>query len=321
MNATEIVAVTSRSFSKNKFLVGELKKKYSNVILNETGKTLRDDSLIEFLKSADKVIIGIEDLSAANLSKLSNLRVISKYGVGLNNIDLDFCKANGIKLGFVPGVNKQSVAELTLTLILIGLKKIHQNHFEIRQGEWPQTKGYELKGKTVGILGFGNIGQTLAQLLSPFQCKINFFDVRNFQIDELDNFCLKNHIDIKNINQKSMNDVLVESDIISIHLPLNDETEDMINADVLSKLKPSAVIVNTARGGIVVEEDLANFLRIYDDSFAAFDVFKEEPVINNNLFNLKNFFGTSHRSSLTYEGINSMGMSAIKGLDDNIEIK
>ena len=124
MNATEIVAVTSRSFSKNKFLVGELKKKYSNVILNETGKTLRDDSLIEFLKSADKVIIGIEDLSAANLSKLSNLRVISKYGVGLNNIDLDFCKANGIKLGFVPGVNKQSVAELTLTLILIGLKKI-----------------------------------------------------------------------------------------------------------------------------------------------------------------------------------------------------
>ena len=152
--------------------------------LNETGKTLADDELINFLKLATKAIIGIEDMSANTLAQLPNLRVISKYGVGLNNLDLEFCKSSSIRLGFIPGVNKQSVAELALTLMLIGLKKIHQNHIQILNGEWPQNKGFELNNKTVGILGFGNIGQTLAKILTGFNCKINFFDVREFSSTE-----------------------------------------------------------------------------------------------------------------------------------------
>ena len=111
MNQKDIVAVTSRSFSKNASLVDELNKLYYQVFLNETGKTLKDDELINFLKIASKAIVGIEDMSANTLAQLPNLRVISKYGVGLNNIDLEFCKSSGIRLGFIPGVNKQSVAE------------------------------------------------------------------------------------------------------------------------------------------------------------------------------------------------------------------
>ncbi|MDB9909862.1 phosphoglycerate dehydrogenase, partial [Gammaproteobacteria bacterium] len=109
-------------------------------------------------------------------------------------------------------------------------------------------------------------------------------------------------------------------DIISIHLPLNEGTQNIVNKEALAHLKPSAVIVNTARGGIVNEEELFNFLKLNRDNFAAFDVFHEEPVIKNSLFELENFFGTSHRSSLTFEGINSMGMAAINGLDDNVNI-
>ena len=320
MNKHEVIAVTSRSFCKNTHLVNELKKHYSQVLLNETGKTLADKNLIDFLAKADKAIIGIESMSANNLAQVPNLKVISKYGVGLNNIDLEYCKSQNIKLGFIPGVNKQSVAELALTLILISLRKIHANHTEILKGEWPQEKGLELRGKKVGILGFGNIGQTLAKLLSIFECEISFFDQKVFTENELLELCASNSLQLCNLKQRNLQDVLAASDIISIHLPLNDETINIIDAQVLEGLKPSVVLVNTARGGIVQEADLAKFLVTHPDSFAAFDVFDQEPVKDKTLFNLDNFFGTSHRSSLTHEGINAMGMAAIAGLDDNMEI-
>ena len=320
MNKHEVIAVTSRSFCKNTALVAELKIRYSQVILNETGKTLAGHDLINFLSKADKAIIGIEDMSAEHLAKIPNLKVISKYGVGLNNIDLEYCKSHNIKLGFIPGVNKQSVAELALTLILISLRKIHTNHTEILRGEWPQTKGLELRGKKVGILGFGNIGQTLAKLLSIFDCEISFFDEKIFTENELLDICVSHSLQLDHIKQKKLLDVLLESDIISIHLPLNDDTENIINAQAFEHLKKSVVIVNTARGGIVQEQDMAKFSLSHPDSFAAFDVFSDEPVKDKTLFNLDNFFGTSHRSSLTYEGINAMGMAAITGLDDNMKI-
>jgi len=321
MNTHEVIAVTSRSFCKNMTLVEELKTRYAKVILNETGKTLVGHDLINFLSKADKAIVGIEDMSAEHLVQMPNLKVISKYGVGLNNIDLGYCKSHNIKLGFIPGVNKQSVAELALTLILISLRKIHTNHAEILKGEWPQVKGLELRGKKIGILGFGNIGQTLAKLLSIFECEINFFDQKVFTENELLDICASNSLNLDDLRQKNLSDVLTESDIISIHLPLNEETENIINAQAFECLKKSVVIVNTARGGIVQEQDMAQFLLNHPDSFAAFDVFIDEPVQDKTLFNLDNFFGTSHRSSLTHEGINAMGMAAITGLDDNMEIK
>ena len=321
MDSTSIVAVTSRSFSNNKELVKKLKQRYKNVLLNESGRTLKGTELLSFLSSADKAIIGIEDMSKENLSALPKLKVISKYGVGLNNIDLEFCKSNNIKLGFVSGVNKQSVAEFALTLILLGLRKIHTNHLQISKGIWPQNKGFELHKKKVGILGFGNIGQTLGALLQSFQCEIIFFDQHIFQPNEIKDICNLHNINHLHLNQLSFNEVLAESDVLSIHLPLSSKTRNIINSDALLKLKSHVVLVNTARGGIVQEKDLISFLSSNPDAFAAFDVFAEEPAVNNPLFNLKNFFGTSHRSSLTFEGINSMGMAAINGLDENINIE
>ena len=128
MNSTDTVAVASRSFSKNTTLIDALRAEYSNILLNETGKTLEGKDLITFLGSADKAIIGIEEISAELLEQLPKLKVISKYGVGINNLDTVALKSKGVKLGFTPGVNKQSVAELALTLTLLSLRKIHQNH-------------------------------------------------------------------------------------------------------------------------------------------------------------------------------------------------
>ena len=125
----------------------------------------------------------------------------------------------------------------------------------------------------------------------------------------------------KLIHQSSLNSVLLESDILSIHLPLSKETVNLIDAPKLAKLKSNVCIINTARGGIVNEVDLNNFLVENKNAFAAFDVYEEEPAFENPLLKLPNFFGTSHRSSLTTEGINAMGIAAINGLDDNINIK
>ena len=321
MNTIDTVAVASRSFSKNDDLVKNLQSKYSSVIFNDFGKTLQGDELVDFLMPATKAIIGIEDLTEPILAKLTKLKVISKYGVGLNNLDLKLLKKRNIRLGFTPGVNKQSVAELALTLILIGLKKIQDNNIDIMNGNWSQEKGLELYGKNIGLLGFGNIGQKLASLLQPFNCKISFFDEKKFSKEEISDIASKLNYEPNLIKQMSLQQVLKESDILSIHLPLTASTENIISSDELNELRSNVCIVNTARGGIVDEKDLYIFLSENPYSYAGFDVYKEEPAINNSLFKLKNFFGTSHRSSLTNEGILSMGMAAINGLDDNINIK
>ena len=320
MNTKDTVAVTSRSFSKNTFLVSKLKNLYSSIILNETGKTLEGGDLINFLKPASKAIIGIEAMPDHVLSELPNLKVISKYGVGLNNLDLELLRNYKIKLGFTPGVNKQSVAELALTLILIGLKKIQDNKLEILDGNWSQEKGSELFGKTVGLLGFGNIGQKLASLIQPFNCDIIFFDEKDYSDGDINTISNDLNLNPDSIRQLPLDLLLSQSDIVSIHLPLSKQTANLISASAFKKLKSSVCIVNTARGGIVNEEDLYNFLIQNHAAFAGFDVYEEEPSFANPLLKLPNFFGTSHRSSLTNEGINAMGMAAINGLDDNIKI-
>ena len=317
MNLLDTVAVASRSFSKNQSLVHALEDKYSKVIFNNTGETLQEQELVNFLSSADKAIIGIEQISAEILDQLPKLKVISKYGVGINNLNLASMKSKGVKLGFTPGVNKQSVAELALTLMLLSLRKIHRNHNEIVEGIWSQEKGVELFGKTVGLLGFGNIGQKLASILKSFDCQIIFFDEKIFSSQELLKISKELGFKSDSIQQDGLEAVLNQSDILSIHLPLLPDTQNMISTKQLNLLKPYVSIINTARGGIVDEFSLHAFLSNNPDAFAAFDVYAEEPAIENPLFELPNFFGTSHRSSLTHEGINAMGLAAITGLDNN----
>ncbi|MDB9996312.1 hypothetical protein OAE49_04795 [Gammaproteobacteria bacterium] len=317
MNLLDTVAVTSRSFSKNEGLVNELKAKYSKVIFNNSGTTLQGQELINFLSSADKAIIGIEEISAKVLHQLPNLKVISKYGVGINNLDIDALKSRGMQLGFTPGVNKQSVAELALTLTLLSLRKVHRNHVEITEGIWSQEKGSELFRKTVGLLGFGNIGQKFVSFLAPFDCKVIFFDEKVFTNQELLQISKDLGLKPDSIQQGELEAVLNQADVLSIHLPLLPDTENIISTKEFNFLKPSVSIINTARGGIVDEIALHSFLSSNPNSFAAFDVYAEEPAIENPLFELPNFFGTSHRSSLTHEGILAMGLAAIAGLDDN----
>ena len=305
LNKHSKVAVTSRSFSKNKELVSFLKSKFQNVKLNTQGLSLKGKSLINFLDGMDAAIIGLEPITKQVVSKLPSLKVISKYGVGTNNLDMEAIKKSNISIALSPGSNAQSVAEYTIYLILLSLRQNFNNLEEISRNIWSQKKGRDLYGKKIGIIGYGNIGKKLATILKPFNVEILVFDRVKIHLNKTQQ---------SSITQVSLNKLLKETDIISIHLPLLESTNDFLTKKEFALMKRDVVIVNTSRGGIVKEGDLYKFLKNNSEAFGAFDVFKKEPIFNSKLFKLPNFFASSHRASLTSEGIFKMGMAAIDGL-------
>ena len=190
-------------------------------------------------------------------------------------------------------------------LILLSLRQNFNNLEEISRRIWSQKKGKDLYGKKIGIIGYGNIGKKLVLILKPFNVEIMVFDQVKIQLNKTQQ---------SYITQVPLNKLLKETDIISIHLPLLESTNNFLTKKEFTMMKKDVVLVNTARGGIVKEGDLYQFLKNNSEAFAAFDVFKKEPVFNSKLFKLPNFFASSHRASLTNEGILNMGMAAIDGL-------
>ena len=305
LNKNSKIAVTSRSFSRNDKLIANLKTKFKHIKLNSKGYALKGKNLIDFLDGMDGAIIGIEPITSKVLSELPSLKHISKYGVGTNNLDMEAIKSHGISLSLSPGSNSQSVAEYALYLMLLSMRQNFNNMSEIAQNIWSQKKGRELFKKRVGIIGFGNIGKQLSRMLKPFQIKVMLFD--NVKIN-----LTKSQSSF--IEQVQLSTLLRKADIISLHLPLTKGTENFITKNEFSIMKNDVVIVNTSRGGIVNERDLFTFLKKNPDAFGAFDVFKKEPNFSSKLYGLPNFFASSHRASLTNEGIDNMGMAAINGL-------
>ena len=297
------IAVASRSFSSNNDLVKTLSLKNQNIKLNVSGKTLKGKELVSFLKDSTHAIIGIESVDKELLDKLPNLIQISKYGVGINNIDLEECNKRGVKVSFTPGTNSQSVAEFTLMLMLSSLRKGDGNKADIVRNEWPQIKGRNLHGKRIGLIGYGNIGKKLSEILTPFNVSLLIYDM-----DKLD-------LNNESAKQYDLDTVLSESDIITLHVPLNKGTTNLITKKEFKKMRDDCILLNTSRGGIVNEKDLYIFLKNNDKAYAFFDVFKEEPAFNNPLMELNNFNATSHRASLTVESILAMGQAAIDGID------
>jgi len=306
MNQVDKVAICSRSFSKNPFLRERLTKQYKNTKFNDEGLSLEGDALVGFLENQDKVICGLEVFNGKILSKLPKLKVISKYGVGTDNLDLDTMANREIRLGWKGGVNKRSVSELVLSLTLSLLRLVPQANEDLRKGNWNQFKGNLLTGKTFGIVGYGNTGKDLAELLEPFNCKILIYDVYKI-----------NNNESNRSSQVSFDSLFKSSDIISLHLPYNGSTSNLINSKVFSIMKSSSILINLSRGGIVNEPDLKEALKNRVISASAMDVFLQEPPNDMELLNLPNFFGTPHIGGIAIEAIEAMGLAAIEGLDTN----
>ncbi|MCB1314855.1 MAG: hypothetical protein KDK27_02825, partial [Leptospiraceae bacterium] len=172
-----LVAVTSVSFSNNASLVGILKEIFPDVRINDQGRRLKDKELAYFLQNAQAAIIGTEVLNEDVLAQLPDLRVIAKYGVGLDNVNFNLLKQHDVHLRSTGGVNRRSVSELALTGIIGLARNVFFSGIKLKNGEWCKHGGFELTGKTVGIVGCGNIGEDLLRLLQPFKCNLLINDI------------------------------------------------------------------------------------------------------------------------------------------------
>jgi D-3-phosphoglycerate dehydrogenase len=305
VNTTDRVAVCSRSFSVNPVLRAELLERYANVTFNEAGLKLEGQRLVEFLRGHDKAITALERIDGSVLAQLPELVVLSKYGVGLDMIDMDAMRTHGKRLGWTGGVNRRSVSELVLSFAIAMLRHVPQADREVRDGVWRQHVGGYLTGRTVGIIGCGHVGQDVVTLLQPFGCRILVNDIRRYP----DFFAAHS------VEECALDELLARSDVVSLHVPLDDSTRGMLDATRLSLLSPTAILINAARGGLVDEDALVRMLSEQRLAAAAFDVFAMEPPIGSPLLALPNFLATPHIGGSAGEAILAMGRAAIDGLD------
>jgi D-3-phosphoglycerate dehydrogenase len=307
MNITDKVAVCSRSFSRNEALRAELLARYKYVTFNESGRQLEGDDLVEFLRGHDKAITALEQINDSVLSRLPELKAIGKYGVGLDMIDLDAMKRHHKRLGWTSGVNRRSAAELVLGFAIMMLRHVPAANREVLSGTWRQHVGGLLSGRTVGIIGCGNIGKDLVRLLQPFGCPVLVNDIRNYG-----DFYAEYGIEAVNLDE-----LLCRSDVVTLHVPLDASTLEILSADRLALMKAHAILINAARGGLVDEAALKLALMEKRLAAAAFDVFADEPPQDKELLNLPNFLATPHIGGSAEEAILAMGRAAINGLDEN----
>ncbi len=289
-----MIAICSRSVSQSQHALNILKKNFKNIKINKSNKILANNSLVNFVKNCKIIIIGIEKIDKKFLDRCPDLKVIIKYGVGTNNIDFKYLKKKKIKIVLQHGINKRAVSEITLGFILIGLRKIYYLLNEVKKKSWPFIFGNLLTNKKVGIIGCGNIGQDLYKILKPFKCEIFLND-----INKKNNFLRK-----KNSKSKNLKFLLKNSDIISLHIPLNEKNKLFITKREFSLMKKDVIFINTSRGGIVNENSLYLFLKKNKNSNAFFDVMLKEPISNQKLLKLKNFYLTPHLAGSTKEILN-----------------
>jgi len=301
------VAVTSRSFSRHPVLRRELEERYPDTTFNDDGVALAGDELIAYLAGHDKAITALETLDGPLFARLPELEVVSKYGVGLDMIDLDAMAEAGVKLGWTGGVNKRAVAELVIAFAVRLLRLLPEAERDLAQGTWRQPVGRQLSDRTVGIVGCGHVGKELARLLGAFGCRVLANDILDFP-----DFYAEHGIEPAGLEV-----LLAEADVVTLHVPLDDTTRLMLGAEKLALMKHDAVLINTARGGVVDERALKAALTEGRLSGAAFDVFATEPPDDAGLLRLPNFIATPHVGGSAEEAVLAMGRAAIAGLDDN----
>jgi len=295
------VKVSNIAFSKNRYLVDQLISQFPDAEVNVKGIRMNGDDLVEYFTGAEAVIVGLEQITPSLLDKLPEIKIIAKYGVGLDNVDLNACRERSVAVGWTGGVNKRSVAEMALGFMLALCRNLYITSNQLKQQTWNKSGGIQLTGKTVGIIGLGNIGKELVDLLKPFNCNILVNDV----IDIKD-FCAEN-----GLKEVTKEELYSRSDVISVHTPLTPEMKGLFDSKVFEKMKSTAFLINTARGGIINEKDLKSALQNNIIGGAALDVYEHEPPEDTEFLSLPNLISTPHTGGNSYEAVVAMGLSAI----------
>jgi D-3-phosphoglycerate dehydrogenase / 2-oxoglutarate reductase len=296
--------VTPTSYGKNDArLKTELEAQVGEVVYNPTGKPLTSAEVAQLLPGIDGYIAGLDGIDANALKNADRLKVIARYGVGVDNVDLAAAREKGIAVTNTPGANSVSVAELALGLMLALARQIPEAVEAVHQGKFPRYSGVSLEGKTIGILGLGAIGKQLARRLTGFDCKILAFDPLADAA-----FAKDNHIELTTLDE-----VIEQADFISLHLPLLPETRGMVNDSFLSKMKKGSFLINTSRGEAVDEAALLKALQSGHLKGAGLDTFTVEPPDPKNpLLALPQVIATPHLGAQTDGATSNMGWLAMR---------
>ena len=280
-----------------------LKKEHYELVFNDKGRKMSENEIASVISEFKCILAGTEVYSKKVLDNAMKLRTISRLGVGLDNIDLDSTKKKGIKIFKTQTTPAPAVAELVLGLMLDLARKISHQNNTLKLGTWKKEMGNLLQGKTLGIVGLGTIGKTLVKLVKGFNFNLLAFDLYQ---DEL---FAKNY----GVNYCNLDTLLGKSDIVSIHLNLTNETNQLMNATQISKMKPGSILINASRGEMIDEEALYNALKEKKVLGAGLDVFNNEPYLGQ-LTELDNIIVTPHIGSYAKELRIQMEIEAVENL-------
>lgn len=277
------------------------------VLENPRLNPFTEAELSRYLPNIDAAIVGTENWTADVISRAPRVRVLGRLGVGLDNIDLKAARSNGMDVTNVPGGNANAVAELAIGLMLSLFRRIPIMDAACRAGRWDRFTGSELSCKTVGLIGFGAISQKLAHRLQGF-------DVRILTTDPYaDSAALREG----SAELVSRDELLSESDVVSLHAPHNADTHHMVNSEFLSKMQRHSVLINTSRGGLVDEAALYDSLVNNRIAGAALDVWEVEPIEPKNpLLRLESVVATTHGASDTREANKTVGLTTARAVID-----
>lgn len=298
------VLVTPTSYAKHDpRLREELESAVGQVIYNPTGRPLTSAELCELLPGCDGFIAGLDMIDRAALQVCDRLKVIARYGVGVEKVDLEAARAKGIRVTNTPGANSVSVAELTVGLIIALARQIPTAVEKTRGGEWPRLSGATLEGKTIGLLGLGAIGKQVGRRLLAFECRVIAYDPAP---DEA--FARAYGVELL-----PQDEVVCSADFLSLHLPVLPETRRLVNAQFLAQMKAGSFLVNTARGELINDTALLTALESGHLSGVALDCFSVEPPdAADPLLKLSQVIVTPHMGAHTDGAINAMGWQALR---------
>ena len=295
--------MTPTSYGKNdQRLRSELESTVGQVIYNPFGRPLTSAEVSELLPGCDGYIAGLDFIDRAALDHADQLKVLARYGTGVDRVDLAAAAEKSIVVTNTPFANAISVAELTIGMMLSLARSIPALTADTRAGGWSRMAGVTVEGKTVGLIGLGSVGKQVALRLRAFDCALIAYD----PVADAE-FAAANRIDLLTLEE-----VISRSDFISLHCPLLPTTRNMVDAPFLAKVKPGAFLINTARGELVDEAALCEALQSGHLRGAALDAFTQEPPEKNNpLLALPQVIATPHSGAHTDGAMNAMGWGAL----------
>tara|TARA_B100000886_G_scaffold39347_2_gene24341 strand:+ start:2184 stop:3110 length:927 start_codon:yes stop_codon:yes gene_type:complete len=305
------VLISITSFSENSPIPKKIFQDNGiEIVENKSNKKLNETDLVNLSKDCYGIIAGTECISKKVIESSEKLRIISRVGIGVDNIDLDAAKINNVVVKNTPNIPAPYLAEMTIGIIITMLRKIHLSNIEMHKGMWSRNYGKSITDAVIGIIGYGKIGQSLVRKFESLHPKkILIYDISN-----------KPSTISKNIEIVNFDDVLSSSDVITIHIPLTTKTKNLFNSNSINKMKRGSILINNSRGGIINEEDLYDALNEGKLSGAALDVFENEPY-HGKLIGLDNCLLTSHIGSMSIECRNEMEIQSVMNIIDTLNNK